>query len=246
MVRFLVRFMVRFFGTMFDTTASAGSTRPSRARFPVRALARSPTMAACLLAASIGIVGSLDGCSLGLPAAVANIRYDLGPAPTLARPAAANALPPLRLLDVRAPRSLETDEILYRMSYADPRQTAAYANSHWTMRPSQLLTERVRDALAARGAVVGGGQAVQAPLLTIELEQFEQVFDSEGQSHGALTARATLTNGGKVIAQQTFVARAPASMPNAAGGVHALAAASDDFVAQLVAWLGMQAGVLTQ
>jgi cholesterol transport system auxiliary component len=212
----------------------------------VREWARSLTAAACLLAASVGLCGSLGGCTLGLPAAVANVRYDLGPAPIAAQPISASALPPLRLFDVRAPRSLETDDILYRMSYADPHRSAAYANSHWTMRPSQLLTERVRSALAARGAVLGGGQAVQAPLLTIDLQQFEQVFDSEGQSHGAVTARATLTDDGKVIAQQTFVARAPASMPNAAGGAHALAAASDEFVAQLVAWLAMEAGIAAQ
>jgi len=236
--------MVRLFDTVFDMIRSSDPSCPRRARFSLRERARSLTKAVCLLVASACLLGSLAACSLGLPPAVSNIRYDLGPAPTVAQPAMASALPPLRLFDVRAPRSLETDDILYRMSYADPRQTAAYANSHWTMRPSQLLTERVRDALAARGAVIGGGQAVQAPLLTIDLEQFEQVFDSEGQSHGALTARATLTNDGKVIAQQTFVARAPASMPTAAGGVHALAAASDDFVAQLLAWLGMQAGAL--
>jgi cholesterol transport system auxiliary component len=237
--------MVRLFDTIFDMTASSDASCLPRARISVRERVRSLTTAICLLAAGVALLGSLGGCSLGLPAAVANIRYDLGPSPTAAQPALPSKLPPLRLFDVRAPRALETDDILYRMSYADPRRTAAYANSHWTMRPSQLLTERVRDALAARGAVVGGGQAVQAPLLTIDLEQFEQVFDSEGQSHGALTARATLTDDGKVIAQQTFVARAPASMPNAAGGVHALAAASDDFVAQLVAWLGIQAGALT-
>lgn len=196
-----------------------------------------------MLAGGMAVLGSIGGCSLGLPAAVSNIHYDLGPAPEKPAPAT-GALPALRLFDVRAPRALETDDILYRISYSDPRRSAAYANSHWTMRPSQLLTERVRHALATHGEVVGGGQAVQAPLLTIDLEQFEQVFDSEGQSHGALTARATLTRDGKVLAQQTFVARAPASMPNAAGGVHALAAASDEFVAQLVAWLGMQAGTL--
>lgn len=207
--------------------------------------------AVCVLVGGAGGLGSIGGCTLGLPAAVSNIRYDLGPAPQPSAPYAGiatgpGAPPALRLFDVRAPRALETDDILYRMNYADPRRSAAYANSHWTMRPSQLLTERVRHALAARGEVVGGGQAVQAPLLTIDLEQFEQVFDSEGESHGALTARATLTRDGKVLAQQTFVSRAPASMPDAAGGVHALAAASDDFVAQLVAWLGMQGGTLAQ
>lgn len=184
---------------------------------------------------------TLAGCTFGTPAAVSNVRYDFGAANP---PAYAGALPTLRLYDVRTPRALDTDDIFYRLSYLDPQRSAAYANSRWTMRPSQLLTERVRSALAAHGAVLGGGEAVSAPLLTIDLEQFEQVFDSEGQSHGALTARVTLTHGGKVIAQQTFVARAPASMPNAAGGVHALAAASDEFIAQLMAWLGMQAGTV--
>ncbi|WP_425452725.1 ABC-type transport auxiliary lipoprotein family protein [Trinickia dinghuensis] len=206
------------------------------------ARARVLTAAACLLAGA-GFIVAMGGCALGTPAAIANVRYDLGPEKPVASP---SPMTTLRLFDVRAPASLDTDDILYRMSYADPRRTAAYANSHWTMRPAQLLTERVRGALASHGAVLGGGQAVTAPLLTIDLEQFEQVFDSESESQGVLTARATLTRNGSLIAQQTFVARAPARMPNAAGGVQALADASDEFVAQLVAWLGMQAGTVTQ
>jgi len=221
---------------------SARSTTVSRAPHGIRMLARMLTLAAGMLAGT-ALLGAMSGCTLGLPAAVANIRYDLGPANP---PAYSGTLPTLRLFDVRAPHALDTDDILYRMGYADPRQTAAYANSHWVMRPSELLTERVRSALAAHGAVLGGGEAVNAPLLTIDLEQFEQVFDSAQQSHGALTARVTLTDEGKVIAQRTFVARAPASMPDAAGGVHALAAASDDFVAQLVAWLGVRASMAAQ
>lgn len=210
------------------------------------ALTRVPLMAfmarvaACALTA-VSLAGAIAGCTFGTPAAIANIRYDLGPQTP---PAYLGPLPTLRLFDVRAPASLDTDDILYRMSYADPRRTAAYANSHWTMRPAQLLTERVRGALAARGAVLSGGEAVNAPLLTIDLQQFEQVFDSESQSHALLKARATLTRDGVLVAQQTFEARAPASMADAAGGVQALAAASDQFVAQLVTWLGMQASAV--
>lgn len=226
----------------------AGRARPTGAmpnmRVP-RSLARflTVTARACVAAGLLGAIGALSGCAFGTPAAISNIRYDFGPRKTSAY---SGPLPVLRVFDVRAPASLDTDDILYRMRYADPRRTAAYANSHWTMRPAQLLTERVRGALAAHGAVLGGGQTVSAPLLTIDLEQFEQVFDSESQSQGVLTARATLTRDGALIAQQTFMARAPASMPNAAGGVQALAAASDEFVAQLVAWLGMQTGAVVQ
>ena len=227
-------------GSMRSMRSTSSLRSLHRSSLPTRMFTRMLT-AVCVLVGGAGWLGSIGGCTLGLPAAVSNIRYDLGPSPEPSAPYSGD-LPTLRLFDVRAPRALETDDILYRMNYADPRRSAAYANSHWTMRPAQLLTERVRHALAAHGEVVGGGQAGQAPLLTIDLEQFEQVFDGEGQSHGALTARATLTRDGKVLAQQTFLARAPASMPDAAGGVHALAAASDDFVAQLVAWLGMQTG----
>lgn len=228
----------------FDKTACARSDNPcaSHSRGN-QGWPRGLAVQACVLVAAAMLGATIGGCTLGMPAAVSDIRYDLGPANP---PASAGTLPTLRLFDVRAPRALDSDDIVYRLSYADPTQTAAYANSHWTMRPSQLLTQRVRDALAARTTVLGGGQAVNAPLLTIDLEQFEQVFDAQAQSHGALTARATLTDEGKVIAQQTFVARAPARMPNASGGVHALAAASDDFVAQLVAWLGMQSGALAR
>lgn len=214
-----------------------GSKAAARAR---SVLTRALPAAACVLAA-YALSGAIAGCTFGTPAAISNIRYDLGP-PT--PPAYVGPLPTMRLFDVRAPASLDTDDILYRISYADPHRTAAYANSHWTMRPAQLLTERVRGALAARGAVLSGGEAVNAPLLTIDLQQFEQVFDSESQSHAVLTARATLTRDGVLIAQQTFEARAPSSMANAAGGVQALSAASDQFVAQLVTWLGMQASAV--
>ncbi len=222
-----------------DRSLSARTTcsDPTAERGGRRAVARATRAVGYALAAA-AMAGAIGGCAFGTPAALANVRYDLGPQ---SPPAYLGPLPTLRLFDVRSPASLDSDDIRYRMSYADPHRTAAYANSHWTMRPAQLLTERVRGALAARGAVLSGGDSVNAPLLTIDLDTFEQVFDSESQSHALLRARATLTRDGVLVAQQTFEARAPASTANAAGGVQALAAASDQFVAQLVAWLGMQA-----
>lgn len=225
--------------TVRESGESVGSMFRRRGRGP---LAGRLMTALCALAGA-ALFGAIGGCAFGTPAAISNIRYDLGPQTA---PAYSGPLPVLRLFDVHAPAALDTDNILYRLSYADPRQTASYANSHWTMRPAQLLTLHVRAALAARGAVLSGGEAVNVPLLTIDLEQFEQVFDSESESHGALTARATLTRDGALIAQQTFVARAPASTANAAGGVQALAAASDQFVAQLTTWLAMQPGAVAR
>jgi cholesterol transport system auxiliary component len=49
-----------------------------------------------------------------------------------------------------------------------------------------------------------------------------------------------------VLGQRTFIARAPASSADAAGGAQSLAAASDDLVSQIGAWLGVQALVAAQ
>jgi cholesterol transport system auxiliary component len=182
------------------------------------------------------------GCA-GTPAAISDIRYDLGP-PNPA--ASAGTLPAVKVLDVSAPDNLESDKLIYRLSYADAQQTASYANSHWTMAPSQLLTQRLRGALSSRGTVLTGADGVHAPVLKVDLSEFEQVFDGRSESHAAVTARATLTQNGKVIGQRTFLARAPSSSADAAGGAQALAAASDDLVAQIGAWLGVQALVAAQ
>ena len=182
------------------------------------------------------------GCA-GNPAAISDIRYDFGPP---APAASAGASPAVKVLDVSAPDVLESDKLIYRLSYADAQQTAAYANSHWTMTPSQLLTQRLRGALSSRGTVLTGADGVSAPVLRVDLSQFEQVFDSQSESHAAVTARATLIQSGKVIGQRTFLARAPSSSPDAAGGAQALATASDDLVAQIGAWLGVQALVAAQ
>lgn len=195
--------------------------------------------AACAL---VFAFGTLSGCA-GNPAALADVRYDFGPAPTSATSA---TMPPVKVLQVSAPDTLSSDKLIYRLSYADAQQTASYAHSHWTMAPAELLTQRLRNALSQRGTVLTGADGVSAPVLKVDLNEFEQVFDSQAQSHGAVTARATLTHGGKVLAQHTFAARAPAGSADAVGGAAALAAASDDVVAQISAWLGAQALVATQ
>jgi len=177
------------------------------------------------------------GCA-GNGAALSNVRYDLGPAASVVT---AGTGPALKVLDVAAPDALDTDKFVYRLTYADAQRTAVYRDSRWTAPPAQLLTQRLRGALSSRGAVLEGSDGVRAPTLKVDLNEFEQVFDGESQSHGAVTARATLMQNGKVLGQRTFVARAPSSTPDAAGGARALAAASDELVSQIAAWVGVQA-----
>src|SRR6266702_437820 len=98
----------------------------------------SPRAALAVLLA-FGVLAA--GCA-GTPSALSDIRYDLGP-PNPA--ASAGTAPAVKVLDVSAPGMLESDKLIYRLSYADAQQTAAYANSHWTLPPAQLLTQRLRQ-----------------------------------------------------------------------------------------------------
>ncbi|MBV8259634.1 MAG: membrane integrity-associated transporter subunit PqiC [Paraburkholderia sp.] len=199
---------------------------------------------ATLAALGLTLGALLAGCASNA-GTVTDIRYDLGLQSALgareaqAAPATSGAKPPLKVLGVIAPPPLDNDRILYRMNF-DSQRTARYANSRWTMSPARLLTERLRTSLGAQATVLSGSDAVQAPMLKVELYEFEQVFASPTESSGVLSARATLLQGGKVLAQRSFVTRAPASTPDAAGGVRALQAASDDFANQLGAWLCAQ------
>jgi cholesterol transport system auxiliary component len=214
-------------------------------RVPLLEPKRGPSLVPSLmpaLAAALGAGMLLAGCASN-SAAISDIRYDLGPP---AQVASAGPLPAVKVLDVTSPEMLGSDKVIYRLSYADAQRTAAYASSHWTMPPAMLLTQRLRGALSSRGTVLTGGDGVHAPVLKVELDEFEQDFDGQTQSHGAVTARATLSFQGKVIGQHTFIARAPASTPDAAGGTRALAAASDDLIAQISAWLGVQPLVAAQ
>ncbi|CAB3768017.1 ABC-type transport auxiliary lipoprotein family protein [Paraburkholderia humisilvae] len=195
-----------------------------------------------MFAVAFAVGALLSGCASS-STVMSDIRYDLGPP---AQVASAGPLSPVKMLDVTAPETLGSDRLIYRLSYVDTQRTASYANSHWTMPPAQLLTQRLRNALSARGTVLTGGDGMRAPVLRVDLEEFEQDFDAQAQSHGAVTARATLSFQGKVVGQHTFAARAPASTPDAAGGARAIAAATDDLVAQITAWLDAQAVVAAQ
>jgi cholesterol transport system auxiliary component len=213
---------------------SCSTDRPLACRPPFAGVVAGAFAVAALM------TGMLGGCSLGASHAVANHRYDFGPVKPAASP---GPLRPVKMLEVSAPPMLANDDLIYRLSYADNQRTATYANSHWTMPPTRLLTQRLRAVLASHGTVLTGGDSVHAPVLKVDLDAFEQVFDNDSESHGALSARATLMLDGKVLGQHTFVTRASANTPDAAGGAHSLAAASDDFIAQLVAWLGTMPSV---
>jgi cholesterol transport system auxiliary component len=143
--------------------------------------ARSDIASMGLALALVTALAALAGCASGSSVTSLDNRYDLG-APVA--PASTMDLAPVKVLSVSAPKNLDTDAIIYRLQYADAQQTARYTNSRWTMSPAELLTQRLRSALASRGPVLSGADPVHAPILQIDLTDFEQIFARRCRSMG--------------------------------------------------------------
>ncbi len=218
------------------------SMKPLASSFRPRAL-----HAVALLALAL-----LSGCSALPDKPVRATLYDFGPGPTVVAPADRRApLPPLALADIEADGTLDAATgVLYRLAYADAQQLLPYAQARWSMAPTQLVRQRLRQQLSLRRAVLTAGESASLlrtdgalPLvLRIDLEEFTQLFQSATTSTGLIRLRATLIDntpaGEKLLAQRVFVVQRPASSADAPGGVRALAEATDAVAAELEQWLG--------
>ena len=189
----------------------------------------------------------LAGCALPQPPARPTV-YDFGPGlttapittPTTHRMA---PLPPIALAEVSASPALDSTAVLYRLAYADAFELRPYAQARWSMAPAQLLHQRLSDGLGLHHVVLDAdGTAAPAPrLLRVTLEEFSHLFETPERSVGLLRLRATVFEatgvGERVLAQRSIVVQRPAASATAAGGVRALAAATDAAVAELGQWL---------
>jgi cholesterol transport system auxiliary component len=161
-------------------------------------------------------------------------------------------LPTLALAEIESNTRLDGTQILYRLGYADANELRPYGQSRWSLPPAQLLRQRLRDALAERRTVLGPEEAAtiaraegKVPdTLRISLDEFSHYFDSASSSVGLVRMRATLirgtTGGDRVLGQRSFTVRRSAPSADAAGGVKALAAATDTAVAEIVQWVDQQ------
>lgn len=178
----------------------------------------------------------LAGC-IGPQAGVRPATYDFGQSPAVASKAESSTVPVLTISDVRAPRHLESTYIYYRLAFADDQALKPYADSRWVMPPSQLMGQRLRNRLSQGVHVLGFGDARNDLALRVELEQFDQVFDTQHASRAIVRLRASLVRDRRLVAQQTFAAERPATSADAAGGVHALTQATDAALDALAAWV---------
>lgn len=198
---------------------------------------------ACARAGFLSIFLLLGGCG-ALPLPDKPVRpqpYDLGPALPQAASAAPSG-PALALGRVDAPPAIDGSNIVYRLMYSDAgQQPRPYALARWVMSPPQLVAERLRETLAAARPVVEPGLGLARVTLDAELQEFAQNFSAPGTSEGVVQLRVTVTAPGaaseRLLGQRSFVARKPAPSADAAGGAQALRQATDDVVAQVVAWV---------
>jgi cholesterol transport system auxiliary component len=174
-------------------------------------------------------------------------QFDFGPAlpaaSTQAAGAPAAAPPPLGAIvvtDVTGSTALDSERMVYRLSYADPMQARTYANSRWTANPLQMMTQRIKTRIGQSGAKVLSetDASLGIPLLRIDVDEFVHDFSSASQSSGQVALRASLFRGHTLVDQKTFVHATPATSADAAGGARALAASTDAIAADIVAWLG--------
>lgn len=147
---------------------------------------------------------------------------------------------PLRLAPTTAPAALANTDIGYRLLYAQPQQPRSYTLARWSMPPAQLVHQRLQTALVAAGWPLSTHAGPGTPELQVELDSFEQVFQAPERSQALVQWRASLRLGHTTLAQRTITTSAPAPTPDAAGGTHALADATQQATTQLLQWLASQ------
>lgn len=139
---------------------------------------------------------------------------------------------PLRKIEVQPPIWLNTPAMQYRLAYQQSSRRYAYADNRWAAPPAQLLETRL-----ARRIALGTGAA--RCKLTVRLDEFVQVFDSASASR-VLIAGEWILVGERVqdtVARQSFEIALPSASPDSAGGVAALAQASDRLAEMAQRWL---------
>jgi cholesterol transport system auxiliary component len=144
--------------------------------------------------------------------------------------------------DVSQPSWLRTRDIFYRLDYLSPSRRQHYALSEWVANSGELVTFRLREAVASANAgftlqtstgVGAGGYVLQA-----NLEEFTQAFMTPVKSQCIVELRATLLRtADQIVAQRLFRIEIPAQTPDAIGAALCLASAVNQEADDIVEWL---------
>lgn len=114
---------------------------------------------------------------------------------------------PWAVAEVTAPEWLQDAGLHYRRLYAQPTELRAYGRDRWVAPPAVLLAQRLNS-----------GRRTGAVRLSIELLNFEQIFDQPTQAHAVLGFRAVAVRAG-YSAEQAFEFALPTPTADAAGAL---------------------------
>ena len=212
----------------------------------INRLISAPTFAPCLRLVSAAFATCLvASCSTTAPQIA---QYDLGVAAltssnvtSIHNPAACQ-LPALQLIPIEAPSVFQTEAMRYRLLYINDQQNWTYANHRWTMPPTILLTQQIKNSLADAGVTLleAGMTSPDKWQLKVALIDFSQYFNSAQSSYAQIKIRATLLNGTTLQTQTTLLQRADTKEANAPAGASAMRVASDALMSDLKSWLCQQ------
>jgi cholesterol transport system auxiliary component len=189
---------------------------------------------------NLGLLLLLGGCSalggFNRPATPV-ATFDLG-APSVATAAEAIRFKPQQVR-VDAPSWLNSSNLYYRMDYIDPLRLYTYHHSRLVDTVPVLVEQRLSYKTAALRHA-----AVVPELLTLQVEEFAQHFEAANRSQAQVRVNARLVglDSGRVIAEQSFSASAPAPSNDAPGAMRALGQATDTVLEEILRWQSSLAG----
>lgn len=171
---------------------------------------------------------ALASCSLLPDRPPSPALHDFGPAET----GSANATAAWSAVAVDAPDWLQSENIRYRLLYAEPTRVRFYAQDRWLAPPPALLAQRLSLSQSAGGL-----------RLKIRLLEFEQVFDSPQTAQMTLAFRATAIqlDNETLAGEKVFHFTQPTPGANAQGAVTSSAKLIGQAVNSLQAWLAEMA-----
>lgn len=163
-------------------------------------------------------------------------RHDFGPRPLSTLPSTVPGSVRLAFQQVEAADWLAVTEIHYRLLYSDPTRIRAYAYHQWVAPPSKLMEQRFRQVWlsASENASPQGTPA----RIKIELQRFEQVFDSPTLARAVVQVRAQLFRPGRsphAGTDRIFIIEGDCA-PDVQGAIKTLAAMANQAVLAIWRW----------
>lgn len=178
----------------------------------------------------------LSGCMGG--STMQAMMYDLGPMEETSQVVLLpNTMPYLLATKVSSAEWLNSSLMYYRLGHVNEQQTRAYSESRWNRQPAKIFRDRLQSRIIAARNETNSVKADGARLeIVLYLEDFSQYFYDETKSEARIVVRATLLRDGVLLDQKIFTQKEPAPSADAAGGVKALAVATEDVISEILVW----------